>query len=69
MLSLTRLPRRSTRRHWTEVGEHRVAIVSSAAPIRGLLRLPPDASLNDRPTSTSTVATGLVKMLTATGTE
>ena len=49
MLSLMRLPRRSTRRHWTELGEHRVAIVSSAAPIRGHLRLPPDASLNDRP--------------------
>jgi hypothetical protein len=33
MLSLMRLPRRSTRPHWTEFGEHRVAIVSSAALI------------------------------------
>jgi hypothetical protein len=69
MLSLMRLPRRSTRRHWTELGEHRIAIVSSAAPICGLLRLPPDASLNDPPTSTATLATGLVSMLTVTGTE
>jgi hypothetical protein len=65
MLSLMRLPRGSTRRPWTELGEHRVAIVSSAAPICDLLRLPPDASLNGRPTSTSTLATGLVSMLTA----